>query len=93
MAEAVGSSPTSSTILEVLMASLPRRAIAKTLCYKTIMLLLHFGIGYAFTGSWQFGSALAVIDLVVGLFVFYYHERLWSTKIRFGKAKKKDMRP
>ena len=74
------------------MASLPRRAIGKTLSYKSIMLVLHFGVGYAFTGSWQFGSALAIIDLVVGLFVFYYHERLWSTKIRWGKAKKKDMR-
>jgi uncharacterized membrane protein len=72
--------------------SLPRRAVGKTLSYKSIMLVLHFGVGFAFTGSWQFGSALALIDLVVGLFVFYYHERLWSTKIRWGKAKKKDMR-
>ncbi|MGR3295398.1 MAG: DUF2061 domain-containing protein, partial [Candidatus Bathyanammoxibius sp.] len=39
------------------MPSLPRRAIGKTLSYKTIMLFLHFGVGYAFTGSWQFGSA------------------------------------
>jgi uncharacterized membrane protein len=61
------------------------RAVVKTLSYKSIMLLLHFGIGYAFTGSWQFGSALAIIDLVVGLFVFYYHDTLWSTRIRWGK--------
>jgi uncharacterized membrane protein len=93
MAEVVGSSPTSSTILGVLMPSLPRRALGKTLSYKSIMLVLHFGIGYAFTGSWQFGSALAIIDLVVGLFVFYYHERMWNTKIRWGKVKRKDMRP
>jgi uncharacterized membrane protein len=71
------------------MTSLPRRAVGKTLSYKSIMLVLHFGIGYVFTGSWQFGSALAIIDLVVGLFVFYYHERLWSTKIRFGKVRRK----
>jgi uncharacterized membrane protein len=74
------------------MASLPRRAIGKTLSYKSIMLILHFGVGFAFTGSWVFGGVLAIVDLVIGLFVFYYHERLWSTKIRFGKAKKKDMR-
>ncbi len=89
MAEVVGSSPISGTILEVPMASLPRRAVVKTLSYKTIMLFLHFGVGYAFTGSWQFGSALAITDLVLGLFIFYYHERLWSTKIRFGKIRSK----
>jgi uncharacterized membrane protein len=79
----------------VAMPSLPRRALGKTLSYKTIMLGVHFGVGYVLTGSWQFGSALAIIDLVVGLFIFYYHERLWNTKIRFGKVrrKKKDMRP
>ena len=94
MAEVVGSSPISGTILEVLMPSLARRAVGKTLSYKSIMLVLHFGIGYAFTGSWQFGSALAVIDLVVGLVIYYYHERLWSTKIRFGKIRsKRNMRP
>ena len=70
------------------MASLPRRAICKTLCYKTIMMLVHFVIGFAFTGSWEFGSALATLDLVIGLIIYYLHERLWSTKIRkFGKLK------
>jgi uncharacterized membrane protein len=75
------------------MASLPRRAVAKTLSYKTTMLFLHFGVGFAFTGSWQFGSLLAIVDLVLGLFIFYYHERLWSTKVKWGKAKKRNMRP
>ncbi len=73
------------------MASLPRRAIAKTLSYKSIMLIVHFCVGFAFTGSWLFGGLLAIVDLVIGLFVYYYHDRVWSTKIRFGKAKKKDM--
>jgi uncharacterized membrane protein len=67
------------------MASLPRRAICKTLSYKGIMLLVHFVVGYGLTGSWQFGSALAIIDLVLGLIIYYWHERLWSTRIRFGK--------
>ena len=72
------------------MASLPRRAIAKTLSYKTIMLGVHFAVGFAFTGSWVFGGILAIVDLVIGLFVFYYHERLWSTKIRkWGKVRRK----
>jgi uncharacterized membrane protein len=67
------------------MPSLPRRAIFKTLSYKSIMLFVHFGVGYGLTGSWVFGSALAIIDLVLGVLIFYYHDRLWSTKIRFGK--------
>jgi uncharacterized membrane protein len=52
------------------------------------MVLVHFGVGFAFTRSWVFGGALAFIDLVLGLLVYYYHERLWSTKIKqFGKVK------
>jgi uncharacterized membrane protein len=70
------------------MASLPRRAVAKTLSYKSIMLVVHFFVGFAFTGSWIFGGLLAIVDLVIGLFVYYYHDRLWSTKIRWGKAKR-----
>ena len=70
------------------MPSLPRRAIVKTLSYKSIMTGVHFLIGYAFTGSWLFGGLLAIVDLVVGLFIYYYHDRLWSTKIRWGKAKR-----
>jgi uncharacterized membrane protein len=52
------------------------------------MLFVHFGVGYGLTGSWVFGSALAIIDLVLGVLIFYYHDRLWSTKIRFGKARR-----
>ena len=70
------------------MASLPRRAVVKTLSYKTIMLFVHFGVGYLFTGSWLFGGLLAIVDFVIGLLVYYYHDRMWSTKIRWGKAKK-----
>ena len=67
------------------MPSLPRRAIAKTLSYKSIMLLVHFGVGFGLTGSWVFGSALALIDLALGVIIFYYHDRLWSTRIKYGK--------
>jgi uncharacterized membrane protein len=49
------------------------------------MLLVHFGVGFGLTGSWQFGSALALIDLVLGVLIFYYHDRFWSLKVMFGK--------
>jgi uncharacterized membrane protein len=70
------------------MPSLPRRAICKTLSYKGIMLLVHFAVGLALTGSWMFGSALALIDLVLGILIYYWHERFWSTRMRFGKEDK-----
>jgi uncharacterized membrane protein len=49
------------------------------------MLLVHFAVGFGLTGSWQFGSALALIDLVLGVLIFYYHDRFWSLKVMFGK--------
>jgi uncharacterized membrane protein len=70
------------------MPSLPRRAICKTLSYKSIMLIVHFVVGFVLTGSWVFGSALALIDLVLGVLIYYYHERAWSTRVRFGKDDK-----
>jgi uncharacterized membrane protein len=49
------------------------------------MLLVHFAVGFGLTGSWQFGSALALIDLVLGVLIYYYHDRFWSLKVMFGK--------
>jgi uncharacterized membrane protein len=49
------------------------------------MLLVHFLVGFCLTGSVLFGSALAIIDLVLGVLIFYFHDRFWSTKVQFGK--------
>jgi uncharacterized membrane protein len=49
------------------------------------MLFVHFAVGYGLTGSWQFGSALAIIDLVLGVLIYYYHDRFWSLNVMFGK--------
>jgi uncharacterized membrane protein len=49
------------------------------------MLVIHFLVGFILTGSVIFGSALAIIDLVLGALIFYYHDRFWSTKVQFGK--------
>jgi len=65
--------------------SQPRRSIAKTASYKSIMLVVIALAGFTVTGSWQVGGLLAIIDLVLGLIIFYYHERLWS-KIKWGKG-------
>jgi uncharacterized membrane protein len=54
------------------------------------MLFVHFAVGYGLTGSWQFGSALALIDLVLGVLIYYYHDRFWSLKVMFGKEKDPD---
>ena len=88
IAEVTGSSPVSSTILERGLASLPRRAVAKTVTYRVVSTGVKFLAFYAVTGSWELGGLLVIVDAVISTILYYGHERLWSTKIKWGKRKR-----
>ncbi len=43
--------------------------------------MLHFGVGfavtYAFTGSVQIATGVALVEPAVNTVVFFFHERVW----------------
>jgi uncharacterized membrane protein len=60
------------------------RSILKALSWKLIATLLSFFVLYAETGSFAFASKLSWSIFVIGLMLYYLHERLWNG-IHWGK--------
>lgn len=55
-----------------------RRDIAKTLSYLAVHLTIGFSVAYAFTGSIEIASGLAIIEPMVNAVAFFFHEKLWA---------------
>ncbi len=54
------------------------REVAKTLSYLSIHLVVGFSVAYAFTGSWEIASGLALVEPMVNAVAFFFHERAWK---------------
>lgn len=56
------------------------RDLAKTLSYLAVHLTVGFSVAYAFTGSIEIASGLAIIEPMINAVAFFFHEKLWATK-------------
>ncbi len=76
----------------------PGRSLAKALSWRVIASLATFAI--AFLISWNkkdntlneallFATQIGIFDVVVKIFLYYLHERMW-TNIQWGKYWKKE---
>ena len=54
------------------------RDLAKTLSYLAVHLTVGFSVAYAFTGSIEIASGLAIIEPMINAVAFFFHEKLWS---------------
>ena len=54
------------------------RSIAKTVSWRTIGTLDTIIITRLVTGSWLAGAAVGGTELFTKMFLYYYHERVWS---------------
>lgn len=52
----------------------------KTLSFACLHFGVAFGLGWAVSGNWQVGGALAVIEPLCNTVVFYFHERFWQAR-------------
>ncbi|ESZ86211.1 MAG: membrane protein [Blastomonas sp. CACIA14H2] len=55
-----------------------RRDLAKTLSYLAVHLTVGFSVAYAFTGSIEIASGLAIIEPMINAVAFFFHEKLWT---------------
>ena len=58
--------------------SLPKRSLAKDLCYQAISNVASFGLAYAMFGNISDCATFGVVCFVAKTVIFYYHERLWN---------------
>ena len=61
-----------------------KRSLIKTITWRVCATLTTFFVGWAVTGSIEFGFAIGAIEFWVKLILYYYHERLWSS-LSWGK--------
>ena len=62
----------------------PKRTIAKALCWQALGLAAMLLIGYAYTGSFSQGGAIALTGMASGFVTYFLHERAWA-KVRWGR--------
>ncbi|WP_324753676.1 DUF2061 domain-containing protein [Roseovarius sp. Pro17] len=63
----------------------PRRTLVKSIIWNINGLAMMSVVGYAMTGSAGVGGAIAMINTVIGLSLYFLYERIWS-RISWGRA-------
>jgi len=65
------------------------RHIAKTLTWRIIASLDTFIIAWLITGKMDWASAIAGVEVLTKMILYYGHERVWYKYIKLGIKKKK----
>ena len=68
------------------MKSKARRSLAKTLTWRVLATTDTFIISWFITGTWTLAGAIAGIEVITKMFLYYGHERLWN-RIKWAKEK------
>jgi uncharacterized membrane protein len=62
------------------------RSIVKALTWRSGGTIVTFAVAFFITRELELAAKVGVLDTVVKIAAFYFHERLWHN-IRFGKLK------
>lgn len=60
-----------------------KRHILKTITWRLVATLTTIIISYILTKSITIGLGIGLVEFIVKGFLYYFHERIWYTKIRF----------
>ncbi len=63
------------------------RTIFKTLSWRFVATLITFTVAWVVTGKLTFAAEIGLMDTIIKLGAYYFHERLWI-QVSFGKLKK-----
>ena len=61
-----------------------RRSIAKAISWRIIGTFITSLLIFAFTRQWALSVGIGVLDFVIKVFAYYFHERAWFF-VRWGK--------
>ena len=62
------------------------RSIVKAITWRAGGTIVTFGVAWILTGSIGFSAKMGLLDTMVKIGVFYFHERLWN-RLNFGRSK------
>ena len=66
------------------MSESSKRSLAKTISWRITGSASTFTIAYLVTGSAGISTGIAVIQMIVNTFLYWFHERVWN-KINWGR--------
>lgn len=52
----------------------------KTLSFACLHFTVAFAVGWALSGDWRIGGALALIEPLCNTVAFYFHEKFWQRR-------------
>lgn len=64
-----------------------KRSLYKTISWYLFHNVMMFSITYMFTGSWETGVAVAVLQTLGEAALYYMHERVWAKAGKNGSKK------
>ena len=64
--------------------------MTKTFTFAALHFTVAFLVGWAFTGSWLVGGALALVEPACNTVVFHFHEKVWK-RIELRRAAREDL--
>ncbi len=62
------------------------RSIIKALSWRIIATVVTFLVAWLFTGTVDMAMKIGVLDTLIKLAAYYYHERAWI-RLSFGKLR------
>ena len=66
------------------MKSKVSRSLTKTITWRILATSDTFLIAWLITGKWSWAGAIAGIEVITKMFLYYGHERVWD-KIKWGR--------
>ena len=64
--------------------ALPKRSAAKAITWRVTATIDTFIISWLITGRLEWATAIAGVEVLTKVFIYYLHERLW-TRVKWGK--------
>lgn len=61
-----------------------KRHFVKTITWRVIATSDTFLISWFITGKVNWAAGIAGIEVMTKMFLYYWHERLWYKRIKFG---------
>ncbi len=63
------------------------RTIMKAISWRFIATLVTFIVAWFFTGELKFAAKIGLVDTMIKLGAYYFHERLWIN-VKYGKLQR-----
>lgn len=54
--------------------------MSKTLSFACVHFAVAFSVGWAISGDWRIGGAVAAVEPLCNTVAFYFHEKFWQRR-------------